>query len=128
MPHFILDCAQNISRLTNPAGLVSAMHDAADESGLFDVGDTKVRCNFYNAYTVGGTSDDFVHVIGYLLSGRSDEQKRQLAQRMVRRLMALLPTVDTLSIDLRDIERMGYANRRSCLAAEEQGSAHVLSR
>jgi len=118
MPHFIVDCSQNINRLTNPAHLVSAVHDAADESGLFDAGDTKVRCNFYDAYTVGGTSEDFVHVIGYLLSGRSDEQKRQLAARVVSRLMVLLPTVDTLSIDLRDIERTGYANRRSCLAAE----------
>lgn len=119
MPHFIVDCSQNISRLTNPARLVSAVHDAADASGLFDAGDTKVRCNFYDAYTVGGTSDDFVHVIGYLLSGRSDEQKRQLAARVVNRLMALLPTVETLSIDLRDIERTGYANRRSCLAAAQ---------
>ena len=113
MPHFIADCSANIRSILAPDRLVEAIHDTADASGLFEPGDIKVRCHFCDEFTVGGTTDDFVHIIAYLLSGRSATAKLHLAKSIIARLMPLLPTVNTLSIDIRDIEREGYANRHS---------------
>ena len=113
MPHFILDCSRSIEQYANLADILKTVHDAADGSGLFQKGEVKVRINLFEHYTTGGTQDDFIHVIGYIWTGRSLEQRSDLSKRIARALKALLPELLYISVDIREIERETYNNRDS---------------
>lgn len=111
MPHCILDCSRTIERHASLDDLVRTVHDAASGTGLFGKGDIKVRVNLFDHYTVGGTRDDFVHTIAYIMGGRTEEQRKNLSARIVQALKALLPNVRILSVDVREINRATYHNR-----------------
>lgn len=48
MPHFILDCSEHIIQLKSPEEIIQAVYNAADATGLFTVGDIKVRITLLN--------------------------------------------------------------------------------
>ena len=56
-----------------------------------------------------------MHLIFYVLAGRSDDDKRALSRRIVRALVQRLPQVPAISLDVRDIRREVFSNRRNCL-------------
>lgn len=117
MPHCLVEGARSLEKMLAPDDLVALVHDVAMGTGLFKEGEVKVRLSLYDHFTVGGSQEDFVHLIFYLLAGRSDEQKKALSMAIVRALLERLPAVQSLSVDVRDIRREAFSNRRSCLDA-----------
>ena len=115
MPHCVIDASATVQRLLAPDALVRLVHDVAADSGLFKPGEVKVRLNLFEHFCVGGEQNDFVHLIFYVLEGRTAEQKKSLSLQIVRALVAHLPTVDAISLDVRDIERGVFSNKRSCV-------------
>jgi hypothetical protein len=53
MPHFIIDCSETIIQQQAPDDIVQAVYDAAEATGLFAVGDIKVRLHPYHYFTLG---------------------------------------------------------------------------
>ena len=53
MPHFVIDCSQNILNKKTPNEIIQRVYDTAVESGLFEDGDIKVRINPFEYYTIG---------------------------------------------------------------------------
>ena len=113
MPHCILDCSQTIETHAPLETVIKTVHDAAVDSGLFGEGDVKVRANLFEHYTVGGSEKDFIHIIAYILSGRTLEQRAALSRRIIVALKDLLPEVPILSMDVREIDRAAYNNRNT---------------
>ena len=113
MPHCILDCSRTIERHAKLGDIIKAVPDAADGIGLFGKGDVKVRINLCEHYTVGGSSDDFVHTIAYIMSGRTEEQRKNLSRQIILALKPLLPDVRVISTDIREINRATYNNRNT---------------
>jgi 5-carboxymethyl-2-hydroxymuconate isomerase len=111
MPHFILDCSEHIIQLKSPEEIIQAVYDAATATGLFAVGDIKVRINTFKYYTVGNTKDDYIHVFGNLMEGRDDNQKADLSKKIVSTLKTMFPDVPILSINLREFEKSSYCNK-----------------
>ena len=94
MPHFIMDCSENILNLKPAKEITKEIHDTADATGLFAKGDIKVRINPFSHFTVGNTTDDFIHIIAHIMGGRNTEQKKNLSTQVVRKLKAIqLPTL-----------------------------------
>lgn len=114
MPHFIVECSENSLLKPTPAKVIEAVHDAADDTGLFDPGNIKVRLSPYPAhhFTVGGTKADFIHVIGFIMGGRTTEQKKKLSQDITLVLKGIFPEIEMLSIDIRDIDPQTYTNKK----------------
>ena len=112
MPHFIIDCSENILNLKPAEEIIKEVYDTADATGLFAKGDIKVRINPFNLFTVGNTRDDFIHIIAHIMEGRSTEQKKSLSTDVVRKLKTSLPDVPIISIDVRDINKATYCNRK----------------
>ena len=113
MPHFIIDCSESILGLTEPRKLLRAVYTAAESTELFDVsgvGGIKVRLNPYRHFTNVDAHEHFVHVFGNIMEGRSREQKKTLSNKIVRTLKELLPTVEVISMNIRDFERATYCN------------------
>ena len=115
MPHCIIDCPAALARRVGEQALLAAVHDAIDASGLFKPGDIMARLNAFEYYRCGATQYDFVHVVLYLFAGRSAEQQRSLASATLAALVALLPDVEALSMDVREMPRETFVNRSQYL-------------
>ena len=111
MPHFVIDCSENIIKLKSPEEIIRVVYDAAESTHLFDRGDIKVRINPFEYYTVGNSQDDFIHVFGNIMEGRTTEQKSHLSNKVIKALKALFPSVPILSINIRDFEKETYCNK-----------------
>src|SRR5215213_4077660 len=111
MPHFVIDCSENVLRRRAPAEILREVHDTADASGLFKKGDIKVRIRAFEHYTVGGADADFIHVFGNIMEGRTAEQKANLSRRIIERLKSMFAEVPVISINIREFEKAAYYNR-----------------
>ncbi len=112
MPHFVIDCSQHILELKDPNLIVSEVHSAANNTGLFEESDIKVRLNpFKNHYLVGGKQGDFIHVFANIMEGRSTEQKANLSKQIVVTLKALFPQIPFIAVNVRDFEKSTYCNK-----------------
>lgn len=111
MPHFVVDCSENILRIHSPEEILRQIHDTAEATRLFKKGDIKVRIRAFEHYTVGNTRSDFVHVFGNIMEGRTTEQKANLSKQIVTRLKQMFPEVPVISINIREFEKATYSNR-----------------
>ena len=124
MPHFIVDCSESILSLTEPDELMGAVYDTAESTKLFagsGVGGIKVRLNPYRHYLNVDSHEHFVHVFANIMEGRTQEQKKDLSDKVVRRLKAMLPTVEIISMNIRDFQKATYCN--TMLIQDEEESA-----
>jgi 5-carboxymethyl-2-hydroxymuconate isomerase len=111
MPHLILDLSPGVLKLRSPEELIREVHDTAEASGLFAKGDIKVRIRSYEHYTAGGTQNDFLHVFGHIMQGRTVEQRKALSVSIIKRLKELLPDVPVISMNVIEFEKATYTNR-----------------
>lgn len=111
MPHFVIDCSENILLLHAPEDILREVHDTAEATGLFKKGDIKVRLRAFEHYTVGGAQADFIHVFGNIMEGRRVEQKADLSRKIVAKLKSMFAEVPVISINIREFEKATYCNR-----------------
>ncbi|QKJ64593.1 5-carboxymethyl-2-hydroxymuconate Delta-isomerase [Flavobacterium sp. M31R6] len=111
MPHFVIDCSENILNLKSPQEIMQAVYDTAESTGLFSPGDIKVRINPFQYYNVGNTTDDFIHIFANIMEGRTITQKSNLSNKIVSQLKLMFPEVPILSINIRDFEKATYCNK-----------------
>lgn len=111
MPHFIIDCSENVLRLKEPKDLMRDVHDTADSTGLFAKGNIKVRIRPYSLYNVANTEDDFIHVFANIMGGRTPEQKKDLSHRITKMLKDRFPDVPVISINVIDFDVDSYCNK-----------------
>ncbi|MCJ7933351.1 MAG: 5-carboxymethyl-2-hydroxymuconate Delta-isomerase [Chryseobacterium sp.] len=111
MPHFIIDCSQDIFQERNPSDLMDAVYEAAESSGLFAANDIKVRLQPYQYYRLGNDKKNFLHVFGYIMEGRNKEQRAHLSKQITVRLTELLPSISFLSVSIDEFEAATYTNK-----------------
>ena len=111
MPHFVIDCSENIIKLKTPEEIIGAVYEIAEATGLFTKGDIKVRINPFTYFTVGGTDNDFIHIFGNIMQGRNTEQKADLSKKMVTRIKSMFPDVPVISMNVIDFEKTTYCNK-----------------
>jgi 5-carboxymethyl-2-hydroxymuconate isomerase len=111
MPHFVIDCSANILKLKTPGEIIEAVYTIAEATGLYAVRDIKVRINPHTHYTVGGTTNDFIHVFGHIMQGRNTEQKANLSRQIITKLKAMFPDVPVISMNVIDFEKATYCNK-----------------
>ena len=114
MPHFVVDCSENVLSLRTPEELIQAVYETAESTDLFarsGVGGIKVRVNPYKHYTTVGANDDFIHVFANIMEGRTQEQKCTLSKAVVTKLAEMFPSVEVISLNVVDFEKSTYCNR-----------------
>ncbi|GGK34397.1 hypothetical protein GCM10007962_31040 [Yeosuana aromativorans] len=111
MPHFVIDCSEQIIKLKSPQEIIQNVYNTAESTGLFLPEEIKVRINPYQYYTTGNTSDNFIHVFANIMQGRNTEQKANLSKQIVTELKAMFPEVPIISINIRDFEKATYCNK-----------------
>jgi 5-carboxymethyl-2-hydroxymuconate isomerase len=113
MPHCLIEASNTVLALVEPADLMQRVHDSIVATGICMPAEIKVRVQLYEHYRVAGEQADFVHVTASLLDGRTAAQKKQLSMSVVGALLARLPAVQAISVDVRDMQRETFSNRRS---------------
>ena len=111
MPHFVIDCSENIIRIKSPKEIIQKVYDTAESTNLFDEGDIKVRINPFEYYNVGNTKHDFIHIFANIMEGRNVSQKKNLSERIVAELKLMFPDVPIISINIMDFEKATYCNK-----------------
>jgi 5-carboxymethyl-2-hydroxymuconate isomerase len=111
MPHFILDCSADILIQKNPGEIMRAVYETAEATNLFAKNDIKVRIRPFEYFLLGDDKNDFIHVFGNIMEGRTTEQKAQLSRSIIERLNTMFPDVSILSINIRDFEKSTYCNK-----------------
>ncbi|MFI5218477.1 MAG: 5-carboxymethyl-2-hydroxymuconate Delta-isomerase [Bacteroidia bacterium] len=112
MPHFIIDCSENVLSIKPAEDILKEVHDTTDRTGLFAQGDIKVRIRTFKHYTVGNTKADFIHVFGNIMEGRTTEQKAGLYTAIIKKLKSIFDYVPVISINIREFEKATYCNRK----------------
>ncbi|PHR69034.1 MAG: 5-carboxymethyl-2-hydroxymuconate isomerase [Lutibacter sp.] len=112
MPHFILDCSENILELQKPREVLEEVLETAYATGLFEKNDIKVRLNPFKHSLVQGSDDDFIHVFANIMEGRNTEQKSNLSKQIVAKLKSMFPSTPIISINIRDFEKASYCNKK----------------
>lgn len=111
MPHFIIECSQDILQQRTPDEIMDAVYSVAESTGLFAVNDIKIRLQPYQYYRLGEHKKNFLHVFGYIMQGRSTEQKANLSKQISIRLTELLSDISFLSVNIREFETATYSNK-----------------
>jgi 5-carboxymethyl-2-hydroxymuconate isomerase len=111
MPHFIIECSENVIQQKSPEAIMQAVYDAAEATGLFAPNDIKVRLRPYQYFKLGKTKKDFIHIFGNIMEGRSVQQKANLSQKIIQRLNEMFPDISILSINISEFEKATYSNK-----------------
>ena len=111
MPHFIVDCSENILELKDPKEILNEVFETTFSTGLFSRDAIKVRLNPFKHSLVLGGDLDFIHVFGNIMEGRTLEQKADLSRKIVSKLNQLFPEVPIISMNIRDLEKSSYINK-----------------
>ena len=111
MPHFVIDCSENVIRLKSAEEIMQEVFNAALSTDLFIASEIKVRINPFSYYNNGNTLDDFIHVFGYIMEGRNTDQKAKLSKAIVTKLNEILSEVPVISINIKDFDKTSYFNK-----------------
>lgn len=108
MPHLILEYAEDAVPRAEVPALVAEVHEVARETGLFPESQIKVRARPVVDYLVGGERRPFVHAELRIKAGRSDEQRRLLAEAVLAVLRARLAGT-VLTAEVVEMDPAAYA-------------------
>lgn len=111
MPHFIIDCAENVLNLTTEKELLNNVYEAAVSSNLFEPGDIKVKITPFKNFVVGGKKQDYIHVFSHIMQGRTEEQRANLSRIVVEKLTLMFPEIDFIATNVYEFERATYCNK-----------------
>lgn len=111
MPHFIIDCSENVLQMKTAEEIMQLVYDTADSTGLFAENDIKVRLRPFQHYQLGKNKENFLHIFGYIMEGRTTEQKADLSQRITKALNELLPDLSIVSMNISEFEKATYSNK-----------------
>lgn len=111
MPHFVIDCSENVVKQNSPSEIIQVVYNTAESTGLFKKGDVKVRINPFKHYTSGNTKNDFIHIFANIMEGRTKKQKRNLSNKIISELKIMFPAISVISINVSDFEKATYCNK-----------------
>jgi 5-carboxymethyl-2-hydroxymuconate isomerase len=111
MPHFVIDCTDNVLNMKSVDELLREVHDTAEATGLFKPGDIKVRVHVFKHFTVANTDRDFIHVFGNIMEGRTVEQRADLSRKITAKLTSMFPDVSVIAMNVFEFEKATYCNR-----------------
>jgi len=111
MPHFVIEYSRTIERSVDIEAVMAAAYEAGAQSGVMGPSDIKIRALPYDHFRFAGNIQSFIHVTVSLLEGRTDQQKEHLALLLREFLAKPCAGVDSISVDIRDMNATAYKKR-----------------
>jgi 5-carboxymethyl-2-hydroxymuconate isomerase len=114
VPHLTVEYSANLELAADIAGLLHAIHRAALQTGVFEVGGIRVRAERRDLYVVGdGTAENgFVAVRVRIGVGRDDATRQRMAEHIFAAVTAHLDplyrtTPLAISLEVQQIDPVG---------------------
>lgn len=111
MPHFVIECSEDIIKIKPPQEIMEAVYEIAEATRLFAENDIKVRINPYTHIKLGTGKKNFIHIFGYIMEGRTTEQRVELSEKIITRLNEMFPDISILSMNISEFDRATYCNK-----------------
>jgi 5-carboxymethyl-2-hydroxymuconate isomerase len=118
MPHCILEYSSNVLDSPDMRQLCLGINRALMASGLFTLADIKTRAIKHECFVIGDGSDDqaFVTLNIQVLSGRADEVKAEISDRVLQVLVEAFPrTMEkmrfNLSVQISELHKPSYRRK-----------------
>jgi len=109
MPHAVVEYSNGLEPYIDQKAIMQACHNSLLDSGQFGEKDIKVRLYACDYALVAGQGADFIHVTVYMLSGRTDAIKKDIASKLTAAIKCFALPVASLSVDVRDMNREVYS-------------------
>jgi 5-carboxymethyl-2-hydroxymuconate isomerase len=101
MPHLIIEHSHNLP--ISKTDLLTAIHNAAASTQLFDPTTIKSRIIEFNHFKLGNNRIGFVHIQAHIIEGRTKEQKQHLSETLLQQLQVKLTQEYQLSVHIYDL-------------------------
>ena len=111
MPHFVIHSNKKFIDQNDAESILQCVFKVAKASGLFPNSIIKVRIVPFDLSIVDGEAQNLIHIVAWIMGGRTTEQKKALADSVIRALTAMFPDLPTISIDVRNIDPDTYSNK-----------------
>ncbi|PCI85896.1 MAG: 5-carboxymethyl-2-hydroxymuconate isomerase [Hyphomicrobiales bacterium] len=108
MPHCIIEYSKNLQKSIEPSALISVVHQAAIECGLFEPDDIRSRAVAFDDHQIRADKHSFIHVTLRIMIGRSTAQKQQLSREIMAALETLKLSSIIFSVEICDIDQTTY--------------------
>lgn len=108
MPNFIVEFSEPLTRQITADELMDKVYSGAKASGQFPPEAIKVRTQIRRDYRLHTGQDDFLHVAGHILSGRTGEQKTAISTSILTELKTLSLNSVFVSVEIVDIHRESF--------------------
>ncbi|MCS2149292.1 5-carboxymethyl-2-hydroxymuconate Delta-isomerase [Scandinavium manionii] len=84
MPHFIVECTENIREQADLAGLFAHVNEALAATGIFPLGGIRSRAHWIDTWQMADGKHDyaFVHITLKIGSGRSLESRQEVGEML----------------------------------------------
>jgi 5-carboxymethyl-2-hydroxymuconate isomerase len=109
MPHCTIEYSSSLERQIPPLKLVRELHNALKASNLFEEADIKVRSFGCDQYLVGGTLTNFAAILVRIIEGRTDEQKKKLAEGVIAHMKDFISADAVITVEVKDIIKAHYS-------------------
>lgn len=133
MPHLIVEYSANLESDLDLRAVVSALHAAALETGVFPIGGLRVRASRREIYKIadGHADNAFIHVQARIGVGRTPQVRAQAAETIFEALKAETGDVYArrplgLSFEIVEIDPVGslkHNNLHEAVAKRGGGTA-----
>lgn len=111
MPHCIIEYSKTLNSKVEAGKLIEVVHRGVLESGLFEANHIRIRATVYEDHVIGYPVKDFIHVTLKILSGRNQQQKKDLTGLVLGELDKMGLTSISLTVEVIDIERDTYSRK-----------------
>ncbi len=111
MPHFIIEHANALKADRDSNDALKIVLECGASMDFIKRDDIKTRLLPYSHFLAGDGRTSFMHVTVFLLEGRSDAMKETLSIALRDVLDKRFPHVQSISIDIRDMNPVCYKKR-----------------
>lgn len=114
MPHIHLETTPNVLENKNVERILSALVDQLSEFDTIDAKSIKAYYTLREVFQVGaGAKPGFIHCTVQILTGRTDELRRQIAEAMFQHLEvrfqeSVAKGIAAITLELREMDRETY--------------------
>ena len=109
MPHIIVEYADDVISPEGAKLLVDTLFVSAEESGMFEPLNMKVRAVPVSIYRLGIEGEGFIHVTCRIHSGRAVETKKILTDSILKAIKDLAIDVAVITAEVVDMDRESYS-------------------
>jgi len=110
MPNFIIEYSESLSQQISHDVLMDKVFIGAKNCGHFPSEAIKLRTQSRSVFRLYGKQQDFLHISGHILSGRTDEQKIEISHAIMAQLKDLGLTSVFVSVEIVDIHRPSFVD------------------